>query len=73
MNNFNFQKGDVVSFCDEHYYVIENYGSTGVVCPFGETFYVRGFYWEYQGEKTKFIQKPTINELERLGLMRNLF
>lgn len=65
---FDFQKGDVVEFCDEHYFVIENNGSTGVVNPFGETFYLRNFYWKFQDELTKFIRKPTKDELERLGL-----
>jgi len=65
---FDFQKGDIVEFCDEHYFVIENNGSTGVVNPFGETFYIRSFYWKYQNEITKFVRKPTKDELERLGL-----
>ena len=65
---FDFQKGDVVEFCDEHYFVIENNGSTGVVNPFGETYYVRNFYWIYQDSITKFVRKPTNYELERLGL-----
>ena len=65
---FNFKKGDVVEFCDEHYFVIENNGLTGVVNPFGETFYLRNFYWKFQDEETKFVRKPTSDELERLGL-----
>ena len=57
----------------EHYnkafhFVIENNGSTGVVNPFGETYYVRNFYWIYQDSITKFVRKPTNYELERLGL-----
>ena len=28
---FDFQKGDIIEFCDEHYFVIENQGSQGVV------------------------------------------
>ena len=65
---FDFQKGDVVEFCDEYYFVIENNGTTGVVNPFGETFYVSNFYWKYQDSITKFVRKPTNEELERLGL-----
>lgn len=65
---FNFQNGDVVEFCDEYYFVIENNGSSGVVNPFGETYYVRNFYWKYQDSITKFVRKPTNDELERLGL-----
>lgn len=65
---FDFQKGDVVEFCDEHYFVIENNGSNGVVNPFGETYYIRNFYWKYQDSITKFVRKPTNDEFERLGL-----
>jgi len=65
---FDFQKGDVVEFCDEQYFVIENNGSTGVVNPFGETFYLRNFYWKFEYEETKFVRKPTDEELNRLGL-----
>lgn len=65
---FDFQKGDVVEFCDEHYFVIENNGSTGVVNPIGEPYYVVNFYWEYHDEITKFVRKPTPEELVSLGL-----
>lgn len=65
---FDFQKGDVIEFCDEHYFVIENQGSQGVVNPFGETYYVRFFQWQYQDSIAKFVRKPTKDELERLGL-----
>ncbi len=65
---FDFQKGDVVEFCGERYYVIGNNGSTGVVCPFGETYYVRNFYWKYQDEITTLVRKPDPGELESLGL-----
>ena len=65
---FDFQKGDVVEFCGEHYFIIENNGSTGVVNPFGAKFYIRNFYWKYQDEITKFVRKPTSEELERLDL-----
>lgn len=65
---FDFQKGDVIEFCDEHYFVIKNQGSQGVVNPFGETYYVSFFQWQYQDSIAKFVRKPTKNELERLGL-----
>ena len=65
---FDFQKGDVIEFCDEHYFVIENQGSQGVVNPFGETYYIRFFQWRYQDSIAKFVRKPTKDELERLGL-----
>lgn len=66
--SFDFQKGDIVEFCDEHYFVIENNGSQGVVNPFGETFYVRFFQWQLGEDITKFVRKPTAHELEKLGL-----
>ncbi len=65
---FDFKKGDVVEFCDEHYFVIENNGSSGVVNPFGENYYVRFFQWQHQDSITKFVRKPTQNELQKLGL-----
>jgi hypothetical protein len=65
---FDFQKGDVVEFCDEEYFVIENNGSTGVVNPFGVNFYVRNFYWKFQDTETNFVRKPTLSELDALGL-----
>ena len=63
-----FQKGDVVEFCDELFYVIENNGSNGVVNPFGENFYVRNFFWKVGDHVTKFVRKPTSEELDGLGL-----
>lgn len=66
---FDFQKGDVIEFCDEKYFVIENNGSTGVVNPFGETFYLRFFSWKFENETAKFVRKPTPDELDRLGFL----
>lgn len=70
MENKKFEPGDVISFCDEKYFVIENHGSTGVVCPFGETFYARNFHWKYCGESCYFVRKPTPQELESLGMTK---
>lgn len=70
MENKKFEPGDVISFCDEQYFVVENNGTTGVVCPFGETFYINGFYWVYAGERCKFVRKPTPQELESLGITK---
>ncbi len=68
-NRFDFKPGDVIRFCDENYYVIENHGSQGVVCPFGETHYIRGFQWEFgKSDCCVFVRKPKKEELERLGL-----
>lgn len=67
MNNPTFERGDIVEFCDENYIVIENNGSTGTVSPLGETFYIRNFYWNFQGSETKFVRKPTKEELWSIG------
>jgi len=62
-----FEKGDVVEYCDEKYFVIENNGTTGVVKPFGENLYMRNFIWKFEDFETKFIRKATIAELKYLG------
>ena len=67
-NEFNFIPGDVIKFYDENYFVIENNGSTGIVCPIGETFYTNNFYWKLEDAICTFVRKPTLLELEQLGL-----
>jgi len=62
------EKGDIIQWLDRLYTVIENNGSTGVVNPHGEGYYVRGFEWDYEGDPVKFIRKSTKYELEKLGL-----
>ena len=71
-NYFTFEKGDVIEFCDEFFYVIENNGSSGVVNPFGETFYVRNFNWKYGSYESKFVRKSTEHELLKLGLINTV-
>ncbi len=66
IEQFNFEKGDVIGFCDESYYVIENNGNSGVVCPFGETYYLRNFYWKFEGESCVFVRKSSPQEFEKL-------
>ncbi|MBT2759947.1 hypothetical protein [Paenibacillus sp. ISL-20] len=55
-----FKNGDVISYCDEQFEVIENYGSSGTVREFlGEDRYgdtIRNFRWEVYGEKCKKIK-----------------
>jgi len=67
-NEFNFVPGDVINFCGDLLFVIENNGDTGTVCPVGESFYYRNFYWEISHAKCIFVRKPTPLELEQLGL-----
>jgi hypothetical protein len=69
MDKFNFKIGDVIEFCDQQYFVIENHGSKGVVNPIGENFYIRFFNWQYGEEVSRFVRKPTDYELDKLGLL----
>lgn len=66
---FNFDKGDVINFCDELYYVIENNGIKGVVNPIGQNYYIRNFYWNYNGEISYFVRKSTKEELDKLVII----
>ena len=52
-----FKSGDVISFGEGECVVIENHGSSGVVRPVGETYLVRNFYWEFEGEKCKLVKR----------------
>lgn len=62
------ERGDVFEWCDEKYFCIESTSFSGVVNLFGETFYQRGFIWNYGGEKPIFIRKATEEELQSLGM-----
>jgi hypothetical protein len=60
------QIGDLFEWCDEQYYCIESGSFSGVVNPVGETFYIRGFIWNYHDEKPKFIKKATPTEFKNM-------
>jgi len=60
------QKGDLFEWCDEKYWCIESGNYSGVVNPVGETFYQRGFIWNYGNEKPIFIRKATEQEFESM-------
>jgi len=66
--NYIPQSGDLFEWCDEKFWCISSGSFSGVVNPVGETFYQRGFIWNYGGEKPIFIKKGNKDELERLGL-----
>jgi hypothetical protein len=68
LNNYIPQVGDLFEWCDEQYWCIESGKYSGVVNLVGETFYQRGFYWNYGGESPKFIRKATERELEKMGI-----
>jgi len=59
-------KGDVFKWVDEEYICIESGKFSGVVNPIVETYYIRGFIWEYDKEKPEFVRKATNEELDRL-------
>ena len=60
------EKGDLFEWCDEKYWCIESSSFSGVVNPVGETFYQRGFIWDYGNEKPIFIRKATEREFENM-------
>jgi len=60
------QKGDLFEWCDELYWCIESGKYSGVVNPVGETYYQRGFIWNYGNEKPIFVRKATEQEFESL-------
>jgi hypothetical protein len=68
MNIFNFKEGDVIEFCDEHYFVIKNYGSKGLVKPFAENYYINSFYWKFEDSIAKFVRRATEEEMKQLGI-----
>jgi len=63
------QSGDLFKWCDEDYWCISSGRYSGVVNPVGETYYQRGFIWNYGGEIPVFIRKGNSQELERLGVL----
>jgi len=65
---YNPQIGDVIKQAGNEYYVLDNFGSKGNVCPIGETFYITNFRWQFDGEDSKFIRKMTSKELENFAL-----
>jgi len=64
-----FKVGDVISFCDSDYVVIENNGNSGVVWELGSTGYLINFQWKFGDELCKFRRRATEQELISLGLV----
>ena len=56
------KKGDLFEWCDDQFWCVETGAYSGVVNPLGETYYLRGFIWNFGGEPPKFIRKATPNE-----------
>jgi hypothetical protein len=64
------QVGDLFEWNGEHFWCIEAGKVSGVVNPINETFYIRGFFWNYGGITSRFIRKATKEEIESLGLKK---
>jgi hypothetical protein len=48
-NDKPFTEGEIINFFGESYVVMKNSGRRGVVRPFGETYKIDPFYWEFNG------------------------
>lgn len=59
-------KGDVFKWCNEEYICIESGSHSGVVNPIGESFYQRGFIWNYENEPQEFIRKLELEEFNNI-------
>jgi len=59
---YKFKEGDIIEWCDEYFYVLENYGTTGTVkqCSKNgkliDSTELHNFYWNY-GEESKLIKQ----------------
>jgi hypothetical protein len=60
------KKGDLFEWCDDQFWCIESGAFSGVVNPVGETYYLRGFMWNFGGEPPRFIRKATKDEYDYL-------
>lgn len=52
-----FKPGDLISFCDEEFVVVENYGTSGRVRILDEQGEISPFYWRYNGEECKLLRR----------------
>ena len=44
-----FKKGDIISFCEQKFKVIENYGDSGLVQKYPDGIKIDNFGWSFQG------------------------
>lgn len=61
--NYIPEKGDLFEWCDERYWCIESGAFSGVVCPVGGTYCLRGFIWNFGELKQTFIRKGTAEDV----------
>lgn len=53
-----FNKGNIISFGDQHYIVIDDYGPCGKVVAYSQDAEVLdNFYWEFQGERAVLVSR----------------
>ncbi len=48
-----FVKGDKIEYCGDHYLVLENHGSRGMVQEFPNGVVIYPFYWQIHGAKCR--------------------
>ncbi len=54
MPNFDFQPGDIVSFCGDEAVVVSNWGRSGTVCQGDQTM---EWQWVFEGEPVKLVRR----------------
>lgn len=60
------KKGDIFKWCEEEYICIESTDFSGVVNPKGESYYLRGFIWNYGNELQEFVRELTQKEYNNI-------
>lgn len=65
-----FKSGDIITFKDKEYIVIQNYGTTGLIkenCENGMI--IKGFSWIQDGEECKYIgtQKKELDMIQNVN------
>ena len=54
---FDFRPGDVIDYCGDHYTVVLNHGSSGVVAEGDDLTTLIKFEWEFSGEKCQLVRR----------------
>lgn len=58
--------GHIFQWCDEEYLCIKTDKHSGDVIPVGDSCHVNNFYWNYGGEKPKFIREISVEKTEQI-------
>ena len=48
-----FRENEIISYADELYIVLKNYGTRGKVRVYDSLVQIDPFYWDYQGEEAR--------------------